>query len=312
MKLAALRIFSPGSSGRRRFGIVTACLLGVVGLAGFAQAVHADPVYTLTLTPTDKKAGEAYQQQQDDPCVLGDASCKNPDGWYHPLTNNGGNDSTIDKWSFGTDGKNAPNNLQQWMAPGYLNGQDKNTDVGPFYTFDQLTNVLTCGLISGCTPSAPTDKIGFFIGIDTNGSSTPQNLLLFDIWECPYDAPAAGSTKGPTDCLWLAGFVNPTTTPNLTDPDTGTGWTNYILSANGLSFSAGHIYAFHAKYDQNGGADSFFLINEATPACDPQQDPTGCGQIPLPGTLALLGIGLLGLAGIRRVDATRTARPTAL
>ena len=310
MKLAALRMFSPGSSGRRCFGIATACLLGAVGIGGFAPAVHAGPapLYTLTLTPTDKKAGEAYQQQQDDPCVLGDESCKNPDGWYHPLTNNGGSDSTIDKWSFGTYGKNDASNLHQWMASGYLTGQDKNTEVGPFYTFEQLTNVLTCGLIAGCTPSAPTDKIGFFIGIDTNGSSTPQNLLLFDIWQCDYDDPGKGSTKGPTDCLWLAGYANPTpATPNLTDPDTGTGWTNYILSASGLNFSAGHIYAFHAKYEQNGGADSFFLINAETQACDPQQDPTGCGQIPLPGTLALLGIGLLGLAGIRRADAARTA-----
>lgn len=287
-----------GSSGKRRIGIAAPCLLGAIGILGVAPVLHAGPVptYTLTLTPTDKKAGEAYQQQADDPCVLGDESCKSPVGWYHPITNNGGSEATIDKWSFGTVGKNSPTNLHQWMAGGYLQGKNKDDPVGPFYTFSQLSNVLTCGLIDGCAPAAPTDSIGFFIGIDTNGSSKPQNLSSFDIWECTYSPP--GTPGSPASCGWLAGFENPDPgTPNLTDPDTGTGWTNYILTANGLKFSAGNIYAFHAVYQQNGGSDSFFLINGGSPPDE---------VVPLPGTLALLGLGLLGLIGARRAGAAGT------
>ena len=42
--------------------------------------------------------------------------------------------------------------------------------------------------------------------------------------------------------------------PNLSDPDTGTGWTNYILTPSGMAFSKDLIYAFHPVCDQNGGA----------------------------------------------------------
>ena len=300
---------------RRTIGLVAACLLGSVGLAASLQSAHAWPTvsdysYELTLTHTDKQLGEAYQQQQDDPCVLGDESCKSPADWYYAVTSDGGQAQTIDKWSFGTPAKNSPTNLHQWQASGYLNGKLKEEEVGPFYTYEQLTNVLTCGLIGGCAPAAPADSIGFFIGIDTNGSSVPQHLYLFEIWECPFPLENGKTNKGDSNCKPFAIFLDSDRTdsfgPNLNDPDTGTGWTNYILTASGMAFSKDHIYAFHARYDQNGGADSFFLINEGTLPCVPGPENNNCGQVPLPGTLLLLGAGVLGVAGARVRSARRS------
>jgi hypothetical protein len=328
MKLQALQVFRLGASGRRRFGSATAGLLAAVDSASrtlnefmrrsalrafrLTAVFVAGPLFlvpglasayvTLDLIYTPKDT-TAYQQQQDDPCILGNSDCQAPADWQFIQTpNGGGSNEKVDLWSFGTDpGNQGTTNTQSFtFTPD--KGKYKDQLLGPYYTYDQLLAVNPGG--------------SFFIGIDTQGSSTPQYLQQFDIWECAPRNP--DNPVAPSDCSLLARYQDSTThlpdagIGGLMDQNVGTGFTNYILKCHddgsgcaNPELTDGKWYAFHAIYWQNGGVDAFFLLDDQSVPCE-----GSCVSIPAPAPISLLAMGAFAAFGFaRRRTAGRARRP---
>jgi hypothetical protein len=151
-------------------------------------------------------------------------------------------------------------------------GGTQNYDaLSPAYTVGQIETILGGNI--------------FDVGIDVNSTTHPlatEQLALFTL-----------SVDGVVQFQY--GSFTPGTV--LADISNGSGFSDDLLKTFDLSgFTAGQSVQFHAIVNNaTDGAEEFFLIN-----------PRTATPIPEPASLALIGIGLLGI-GVAKLRSKRTA-----
>lgn len=234
-----------------------------VGLLFVAAAASAN---NITFQASDTIGVNVFQQTNNNPCVVGDMSCKEPAGMGYEAesgTPGGMNGSTYDLFS-----------------PVYVAA----TGVNPF-NFNNNT-----------IPTA------FTIGVDENIAKGAGNEVLnfFKVWDCGAGSSVgpttqvSGQTSLPSNCMLAAaetsgaGGNSYTTVTTIPNENNGNGFSDFILT--GFTLTAGHFYVFEASVSNDSdGMEEFFIIPQGSPAVTPE-----------PGTLVLFGSGLLGVAGILR------------
>jgi hypothetical protein len=240
-------------------GAMAALLLAV----GFAPSASASIVFQASNT----LGVNVFQQQQNDPCVIGDQSCQEPAGF------------TFNSWS-GTP--NAQGGTYDLFSPVYQ-AVDPFTDPTSF--------------------SGQHIPISFTIGVDENisaGANTGAEVLnFFKVWNCTGPVTAGtfhaggGNNVNVAQCTAVDlanSFTTVTPIPNMNN---GNGFSDFILT--GFSLQAGQFYEFEASVSNDtDGMEQFFIIPAGQPAF-----------VPEPGTLMLFGSGLIGIAGLVRRRLTR-------
>jgi len=188
---------------------------------------------------------------------------------------------------------------QSTSAPCIIAGTNcKNPSNFPFNNFQQGGN------ISSYDEDSPTYTIdqfpflSFDVAIDVNTSSAAgETLQSFTV---SVDADGAAGPGGFEDIYAFAG-------PQLigNGSSNGNGFADWTLGSIDLSsYGDDALVMFNAVWDgASGGAESFFLVNgEST--CSP--DDPSCTPVPEPGTLMLMGLGLLGFALARKLPHSRS------
>ncbi len=250
-----------------RAGKIALCFL-VVALALTMGATTSNATITFASRITTPVA-PVYQQTLNNPCIIGDPSCKEPADFDYTSRS-------------GTPG--LPGSIYTLASPSYL-AQNVSGVIGN----------------TGLNDVIPTS---FQIGIDENTSSSGSGgdfeyLVSFLTYDCGTTNPsfagagtggAALSTPPAAGCvLSVANSYQPGTPTPLpfVNGAQGNGYSDALLS--GFALTSGHYYIFVAQISNDtDGMEEFFLI------------PSGSAPIPEPGTLVLFGSGMLGVAGFIR------------
>jgi len=229
-----------------RFGTIVLIGLALLMLPSLGMA-------SITFTASNTLGVNVFQQTLNNPCVIGDQSCKEPAGMTYEAvsgTPGGNNGSSYDLYS-----------------PTY-------TATSPFSTYSG--NLI------------PTS---FTIGVDENiaAGAGAEVLLAFNTYVCTSTVASGGniSTSGsiPAGCTkdTANSYTGPTTIPN---ENNGNGFSDFILT--GFSLTAGQKYLFEAKVSSDtDGMEEFFLIPSGSPAFVPEP-----ASIFMLGT-TLIGVGAL-------------------
>ena len=208
----------------------TAIALALVAVAAIGSPAQAAVILTL-----DNPGSAAYQQTLNSPCVIGDPSCNNPDGF-----------------GFTT------------LPAGSVAFYDSTS---PTYTVQQIRNIAG-GL--------------FLVGIDVNTTTQPLATERLDYF--------AMLVNGVVQFIYDP--ANPGT--QLVTAHNGNGYSDALLRGFDLSsFLAADQVTFRAILNSpTAGRDQFFLAGLSA--------PTPTLEVPEPGTLGLLGLGLVGITFARR------------
>lgn len=181
-----------------------------------------------------------YQQTQNRPCVIGDNSCSNPNGFSSAAIPNG--------------------NLSSYDV------------TSPTYTVAQIFGIL--------------QSYTFFVGIDVNTTTQPlatEHLQLFSMTvnnNGLISTVAYQDNSGSGDTVGTQLYTN----------NNGNGYSDELLTGFDLSsFAQNATVTFRAIVNNpTDGKEQFFLIST--------EGGGGSNNVPEPGTVAMLGIGLIGLS----------------
>lgn len=199
----------------------------LAGMAAITANTSADP-------------SNIFQQTLNNPCVIGDPSCKEPGGMTY----------------FSSSG---PTNPYDFYSPSYqatlpFAGFGGNLiptafKIGVDDNFSNTHETLVAFNTYVCTGTAITCGFG--------GGSVPPGVVL----PAGYALDGANSFTGPLD---------------MSANNNGNGFSDFTL--NGFSLAAGKFYVFEAKVDPDfDGMEEFFLIQ--TPIPEPSSVLVVCGFI---------------------------------
>lgn len=213
------------------FGALAA---SIVLLPATAIATPITFVYSQTL------GVDIFQQTVNNPCVIGDPSCKEPAGMFYDKNSGAPGSGSYDLFST-VYVASASNNfgLNQIPLSFFIGVDDNFSNVHEtliaFNTYD-------CGLVGPVSSG------------DSSGQTTKP----------------AGCTSGTID---QANSWN-SSTPGYSAKDmslstNGNGFSNFLLE--GFSLTAGHYYAFEASVNpDNDGFEEFFIIPAGSPPAVPE------------------------------------------
>jgi PEP-CTERM motif-containing protein len=193
----------------------------------------------ITFQASDTLGVNVFQQTQNNPCVIGDESCKEPSGFFYDNnsgTPGGGNGSTYDLFS------TVYKAVNPFTAPGSYSG-------------NQIPTSFTIGVDENIAAGAGAEVLQFFKTYVCSGPVSTAN--------------DPGQTTNPgTGCTLDTNnsYTTPTTIPN---EHNGNGFSDFILT--GFSLHPNSFYVFEASVSNDtDGMEEFFIIPAGTPAFVPE------------------------------------------